>query len=275
MDMRPESRIALLEAENARLKIERDRLRILGQLSTYASLLDSMPGEVFFEDLEHRLLLVNRAFASRFGKQPADMVGESALELYGPLKQFYLDKRAEAFLAFAAGKPCLVFAYDRQLADGRVQARETALYPRYDVDGVLEGVLVIGVDATEVTRLAQQLEVQRRLLERVVDQMPVGICYLDVQMSYRWANRAYCELLELDPRHVIGRHVLDFFPHFEWPNPRIAEVLATKRVQEFRAFPFRLGEHVRLFDFSYVPVLEQDQVVGILHILREVSPPDV
>jgi signal transduction histidine kinase len=105
--------------------------------------------------------------------------------------------------------------------------------------------------------------------------VPAGIAFLDRDLIFRRVNRAYCEMWQMAPDQFIGRQVYDVFPRIT-RSGHFDKVLATHEPLEVKnvAYPQRQDGAVRetVWDITFVPVLEGDELIGIQVFTVEVSP---
>lgn len=75
------------------------------------------------------------------------------------------------------------------------------------VDGSFKGFITTVDDITERKRIHDALRESEARLRLITDNLPALISFIDADRRYRFANKAYHELLGIDPQTMIGRSV--------------------------------------------------------------------
>jgi PAS domain S-box-containing protein len=117
---------------------------------------------------------------------------------------------------------------------------------------------------------------QRALTERIIQNAPAGIAFLDGDLVYRRLNDAYAYLMGMSVEQVLDKSIYEVFPgatdQFE---PLMRRVMETGEPYVTTSFPFRFmldgEEKITYWDFTYQPVLDSQGRVGILILEVEVS----
>lgn len=132
--------------------------------------IDSSPDWIFVKDLEHRFLLVNKAFASAQDIRPEDMIGRSDTEFWShelcfgnPDKDYrgFHEDDKEAF----AGRLIRNSNDMATLADGSIKVFDTYKGPLMDTAGNIYGVLCYSRDVTEQRQAEdERLKIEKQML---------------------------------------------------------------------------------------------------------------
>jgi PAS domain S-box-containing protein len=97
-----------------------------------------------------------------------------------------------------------------QTADGLVSRVLDFVYqPIRNPAGSVVGIFVAGNDVTERVVADAALRRSEAELKLVTDALPVLICFVDTNMIYRFANKAYESWYGWRPEDVLGKHVWD------------------------------------------------------------------
>ena len=134
-----------IRAPHQRLVHSRQRLeRNEHELRT---IIDSIPAMVAFIDTEQRYHFVNRNYQRWLGLKPEDMLGRTALEVYGEKPYGALRPHIERALSGQT------FAVDHRIGGvefGRGRWLNIMYMPKIDTDGRVSGVYILSSDITEV-----------------------------------------------------------------------------------------------------------------------------
>ncbi|MFW6182111.1 MAG: PAS domain S-box protein, partial [Spirochaetota bacterium] len=124
-----------------------------------ASLMDSMPDNIFFKDRESRFIRINRAVAEKFGlSDPSEAVGRTDFDFFteehaGPA---YRDEQE----VLRTGRPIINKEEKETFPDGREYWITTTRMPLRDEKGRVIGTFGISRDITD------RVKAEQRLLER-------------------------------------------------------------------------------------------------------------
>jgi len=89
------------------------------------------------------------------------------------------------------------YVAERKIGNRWFDIREAAL-----PDG---STVLLNIDITERRRAHAALAESEARLRLLADSLPVGINYLDTNLRYRFANKAYCTWHGIDPDEIIGK----------------------------------------------------------------------
>ncbi len=158
--------------------------RLMGDVETMKTLLNSLPAPVWARDQDGRLIFVNAAYARAVeAEDPADAVARE-LEL--------LDRAAREKLgrARAAGGPC----------SERMPAIAAGTRRIFDVLDAPSGAGSAGmaIDATEVEAMRADLARMVEAHRRVLDQLATGVAIFNVDRKLTFYNAAFRSLFELE-----------------------------------------------------------------------------
>lgn len=151
----------------------------------------------------------------------------------------------------------------------QAQGDEACLFELLTADAA-EGDGVVAYDPDP--GLSRQLN----LLEILFDRMPMGIAVFDRQMRVRRYNPTWAEFIERYTRSsadqvVPGASLYELAPGSETSlQPVIERVLAGETVQ-LEAFPGESEGIVSYWDVVFVPLIEDDAVVGVLDVTTDAT----
>lgn len=142
------------------------------------SMLDGITDPVFIKDRSGRYLLANQAFAKLVGKPPAEIIGHTDDELFGPDAAKRMHAADDRILQSG-----ITQTYEESTAVAGVARHQLTTKGTYqDESGNVSGIFGIMRDLTSWKRMQQerreligQLRAERARLEAVLAQMPAGV----------------------------------------------------------------------------------------------------
>jgi PAS domain S-box-containing protein len=137
------------------------------QEARLSTLLNTIPDLVWLKDTEGVYLACNPAFEDFFGASEKEIVGKTDAHFIGPeLAEFFREKDLEAV---AKGGPNANEEWITYASDGHRAYLETIKTPMFDGSGRLLGVLGIGRDITERSRMEEALKESERTVRRKLE----------------------------------------------------------------------------------------------------------
>ncbi len=169
------------------------------------AVLDSMREVVIFQNLDHRVLLANRAAGKAVNMNPDAMVGSSCYKAWFNRSERCEDCPIE--LAFETGRP-----QEEEMVspDGRIWLIRG--YPVKDENGRIEGIVEVGMDITENKKAEREIERQKKFLQRIIDSIPDFVVFKDNEDIYRMVNKSFCGFVGKEQQEIIGKTDYDIFP---------------------------------------------------------------
>jgi len=200
------------QAENA-IAEERNLLR---------TVIDAVPDSIYVKDTDHRMVLNNRASAKAVGyDNPLKLVGKTDRELFS--EEMAAKFEADEEVLFQLEEPILDYEEQSMDGDGNDIWVLTSKVPLYTVDGDLRGLVGITRDISAIKeneealrRSEEKLRNSQKLLETVLDTVPVGIYWKNLDRVYTGCNALAAKILSKIsedfvgvPSEVIGKTVFD------------------------------------------------------------------
>jgi PAS domain S-box-containing protein len=160
-----------------------------------------------------------------------------------------------------------------ELSQSAIQAANRALRERLrTVYGalVLFAFLVAGALAFAISRNRALAQV----MEKVVDNVPVLVAYVDAEQRYRFNNMAYERFFGLKPKQIYGKSMLELLGEaaYRSARPYVEQALAGTAVS-FERQIHSAGEGMRDVSVAYLPdTSPQGDVRGFYVVASDVSP---
>jgi sigma-B regulation protein RsbU (phosphoserine phosphatase) len=175
-------------------------------------LMDTLPDQIYFKDLESRFVRVNAAQARMLGApSPEACVGKTDLDFFAP-------EHASAALAdeqeiLRTGQPVISKVERITRRDGSKGWGSTTKVLWRDSAGRVIGTFGLTRDITAAKEAGEKFEAERKLLRTIIDLLPARIYVKDTATRYLLNNRAHLDLLGVKQQEdALGRRLIDFFP---------------------------------------------------------------
>ncbi|MFO1026583.1 MAG: PAS domain-containing protein [Acetobacteraceae bacterium] len=202
------------------------------------TVMDAAPVTIQVVDRDMRLRWANRAFLDTFG-----------------IRDDTPTEKTIAQLAATYPVSPQSIAFNEDLLSGRRDVVQTEqYYPARDgtperhflvlkvpvpgPTGAVEQILTIGTDVTALRRAEAKAEQANRLLESILDNVPLSIQLKDANLQYRWANRWFAQAMGIASADIPGKTVeaMNFTPE------------AKRRLEDMDRSVLSTGETIRFDD---------------------------
>ncbi len=249
--------------------------------------LSSAPVGVGLWDAELRYRWVNEALAAINGLPAEAHVGRSFAEVLPEMPEAALAPYREVL---ATGEPvnAVVVHGVTPAEPGRTRCWSVSVFPTTGPDGRQDGIGSIIEDVTqlhdaraEAAALQGALALERRILEEVVERVPLGVTLLwGRALTYRVMNQAGRRMLpERGP--LVGRTPWEMFPETaETFAATVLPLFDSGQELVIREYPLPFDDDPealdgqRFYDVTFTPVsLEEGEVVGVLVAYVDVTDP--
>ena len=231
---RKEAEAALArQAENLeRMVAERTR-ELKESESLLNSVFDNLPVALLIKDVDHRVAGVNATFLNWYGQAKEQIVGTNPENIEGFLPEGERERMlAQEDEVFRHGVT-LSRQIERPFVDGKVRTLSVTKFPIFDQEGAVTRIGSISVDLTEQVEARKELEAKERLLDSVIENLPVGLVIKDRSGRHERVNKTFCQWHGVTPGDVLGRTSGEALgaslPDQEDVTAQEAEVIATGR----------------------------------------------
>lgn len=241
----------------------------------FAALMDSVPSNIYFKDLESKFVRVNQSMAHwvKVG-HPRDLVGKSDQDLFGA--EHAQAARRDELRIIETGKGIEGYIEKEIFPDGSEGWVLSAKLPFRDKEGEIVGTLGISSNVSEMVRTSRALERERNTLRSLIDSIPDNIYIRDFEGKYLVGNQALAKFVgAANPEEVRGKGPNDFF------GPGLSqaflkedqEVMKTgKPVLNRRSQLKNHAGEVRDLLISKVPIHDEEgKIFGIVGMNRDIS----
>ncbi len=169
------------------------------------TVLDEVPVALQVKDREHRYTLVNRQFTEVVGRAASELLGHRAAEVAGthaPANVAALDARV-----LATGRATGFVETTFPDASGRSRAWLINKVPMRNAEGIIDQVLTVVFDITDQKRAQREIEQARRMLQMVLDELPIAVSLKDDQLRFVMVNRQFSGFVGLPAEKLLGKRM--------------------------------------------------------------------
>lgn len=150
--------------------------------------------------------------------------------------------------------------------------------PLHEEDGSISGVIVLAHDVTQQVTARKKAEESEAKFRSLIVQAPMGISILKGEdLIVEVANDAYLKIRGKMRDELIGRPISEAIPEMKGSliEKNLKEVVRTGITTTYNDLPVTIvinGEtQIRYFNSVYQPMFENDEPVGVIAIVTEVT----
>lgn len=156
------------------------------QLHLLQTLLDAIPVPIYYKNTDHVYLGCNRAYERIFKRQRESIIGKTGFDIHSP--QFAADVHQKDEEIFQAGGT-QIYEQAQRRADGSelVSVLHKAVFT--DSQGVLAGLVGVGLDISEQKRTEQSLRLSEEKLRSIMDNLHIGVLMISPDMEILQINK--------------------------------------------------------------------------------------
>ncbi len=257
----PEGLLIFFQDISSRKK-EEEALRRRQQ--EFETLVENAPDIIARYDQNGRLVYINKAATSVFGREPEKMLGKSSLEIGIPAEMAAAWETALARVLVTGEEALQEMNFVSLNGSHFFSAR---MVPEYGPDGqTIETALVISRDMTSLKEAETALQASEQRLRTVVNNMPVVLFATDKQGVITFLEGKGIEGLGLIRGKVLGLSAFQLDPG----NPELEELgpklLAGGKVET----SFKVGEY--FLELFALPLLNsQGEITGLTGVLIDIT----
>jgi PAS domain S-box-containing protein len=242
------------------------------------TLLERLPAGVAYFDKDLVFRVVNPTMARFFGHSVEEVLGRHVYDVLpgaetdiGPI---YAQVRETLAPVVVHAKPVRYEVNGRQT----LTHWDATHLPYLDEQGEFDGWLVLALEVSERVRTDAELSRQKELTDRIIENTPAAIGYLNKDLVFESANPNYLKLLRLTHEQTIGHSIREVFgaEGEAQVGPLLRGVLETGEPYFASSFPFKYllngQEQTTYWDFTYQPIRgEAGDNDGVMILAMEVS----
>jgi PAS domain S-box-containing protein len=226
-----------------------------------STILATMSELVIYQDLEHRVVLANRAAGESVGLAPEDLVGRYCYEIW-----------------HRRSLPCENCPVAKAWETGKLQENEMSSpdgkywlvrgYPVPGPDGAFSGAIEVTQDITERRRVETEMKAGEARYKELADSITDVFFAMDRDLRYTYWNKASEKLTGIAAEEALGKHLSDIFPDTEETKAAervYLEVLGTGKPRNF-VNEYPLNGKKNWFEISAYPT-----ETGISVFVRDIT----
>jgi PAS domain S-box-containing protein len=212
--------------------------------SMFNVLMEYLPDRITYKDRQSRILRINKAKAERFRMSPEEMVGKTDYDFFS---KEHADKAfREEQEIIRTGQPILNQEERAVFANGDVTWATTSRIPFRNDQNETVGMFIITKDITQLKRAELTIRDRERVIERLLDGMPVFRFTVSRErlVTNIWKATALPALPELDSKRLIDvlPEVYDLISqedldHTDLICKGVLEINGEKEVFKYYLFP--------------------------------------
>ncbi|ADO82001.1 sensor domain-containing diguanylate cyclase [Ilyobacter polytropus] len=165
------------------------------------NLLDTIPSPVFYKDKNHVYLGCNKAFAEYIGVKKGELPGKGVYDV-SPKDKADIYKEADDKLLESGEEQ----VYHSKLMDKDGKIKDVKFYKSVfrDLNGQKNGIIGVILDITNLKEAIRTAEKKERMIEILLDTVPLPIYYQDKDGKYINCNKAFEELVGMKKDKIKG-----------------------------------------------------------------------
>ncbi|TRZ98127.1 MAG: PAS domain S-box protein, partial [Rhodocyclaceae bacterium] len=261
----------------------------------YRNLIENTQDLITRVDTEGRFTFVNESARSIFGLAPEECIGLSAFDFVHPDDREVTQK---AFGEWLEARTSKVTFENRLISrSGAVHLMQWDIALNSAASGEITGFGSIARDVTqmrqaesavrslntnleervsqrtaELAQAKEAAEADEHFLQRLIDAIPGQVAYLNRDLRYEFANKAYREWFGKSADEMKGIHLRDVLGEemFQKTLPFVQTVLRGETLSFLRTSPEIEGKTVYLWA-NYVPDVQGQQVLGIFGSFSDIT----
>jgi len=184
------------------LQLKQSKITLEKSFNQMSLVLNTMSELVAYQDLEHKLMYVNRASAESVGKTPEELVGKYCYEIWGDGKTVCLDCPVERALRDVEPETGYV-----QSPDGRSWMIKG--YPVKNEKGEIIGAMEVTMDITEIENLKKKISETDRNYKFIVDNISDVVFQQDKNLKITYVSPSVEKLTGYSVEEIMNMNLLD------------------------------------------------------------------
>jgi diguanylate cyclase (GGDEF)-like protein/PAS domain S-box-containing protein len=263
LEERVHARTADLETANVALSESQQQLRLV---------LETCPDLISIQEPDGRYRFVNSAFTTELGYGPAQLNGQTAVDIIHPDD---VEAVSERFVTMVNSRLPAEATFRVRHADGHWVTLEANGQVLVDEQGEPTGVVVVSRDVTERIRAEDALRESEETLKITIESTADGILVIHPERRVAYANRRFIEMWHLpEELAAAGNDSNDIVPYVRDQLEHPDEFIAT--VAKIRRTPGEWRDTLRCKDGSVIEIyaramLKDEQIVGRVVSFRDVT----
>ncbi|EIA09097.1 PAS domain S-box protein [Flavobacterium frigoris] len=186
------------------------KLRLEEQKKFYITILDSLPTAVAVFDENRKYLYLNPT-SIKNEELRNFIIGKDDFEyaVHTGRSSSFAELRRKQFLEALDSKELIEWQDEITNANGSIITNKRKYNPVFREDGTLEMMVGFGTDITQSVKIQKEILESKQLLQRILENVAVGILVQGPDSEIIENNQAACEMLGLSQDQLLGKTSFD------------------------------------------------------------------
>ena len=236
------------------------------------TILDNIPTAIFWKDRNAKIIGHNKYLKNyfNFSRHEHSEIQEADYYLSSEEQEIIVEDKAlrNGSKAFLSKEKQL------KLIDGQIVEAKILKVPFF-VDKTIDGIIGIIIDLTSEKVNNAKISESNKLLEDVLEAIPIPIYWKDLDLNCLGCNQSYLNFLNInDKSQIIGKKSEDFYKHYnhylmqELDN----EVFKTGRMINSEEFELIDNNDIKkIIRLSKIPMLKNGKITGLISVLMDIT----
>ncbi len=218
---------------------------------------DNIAATIVYFDADRRYQFVNKTIEALHGMPGDELIGKPVRDVMGESGYQEIKQYMDAALA---GEQA-TFEQVRTRPDGSQRTYHSTYLPHIDESGEVLGCYALLVDITERVNAEGERQANEQQLRLITDNLPGHFIYFDMDLNYRFVNKAVLDLFGLEREDIIGKHTIEIQGDVEYRKvePYFKRALAGEQVS-FQQRRTSVDGVSRDYQSTYLPHFGDDGV---------------
>ncbi|MDR2952432.1 MAG: PAS domain-containing protein [Treponema sp.] len=255
----------LVKARTSALSFETSKLQ---------AMIASIPDQIFCKDREYKYTQSNKAFDDFMGATEEELLGKTNRDGRWFLPDDVDKIQGQEWTTIHENKMVMYEEIVRAPLTGKEGYFETLKAPIIQ-DGAVVGLIAIKRDISKRKAMENELAIQTSLLKTMITSLPDAVFCKDLDLRYTLCNKFMMDLFRVKEEDIIGKtdvEALGFpFELAAYVNNFDRQIIINcKQLIYEETIPCPDGI-TRVFETVKVPLMQNDKVIGIMGIGRDIT----
>ncbi|MFW1678154.1 EAL and GGDEF domain-containing protein [Pontibacter sp. JAM-7] len=234
--------------------------------SHFQSIIETSEDAIISKSIDGIVQSWNQAAERMFGYKAEEMIGQPMLKIFPPERAH---EEAEILAKLAAGKRVEHFRTQRQHKSGHLVEVSVTISPVFNEDGGIVGVSTI---ARDVTKLVTQERITRQF-EVIVESSDDAIISKSLDGIVQSWNPGAERMFGYKTEEMVGQSIITLFPDDKLEEEAVflGQIIQGRKINHFRTLRLHKSGRSIHVSVSLSPIYEDDRVVGISKIARDIT----
>lgn len=237
-------------------------------MNIFKSFLEHLPYPVWIEDINTKIIFLNKSYEELYNVKLNDVLGKSNKEAFSKeISSLYDEQINKCILS----KKTLSFK-------GNIKNTcvECLMFPILNSDNEVYSIAGIVLTIDDKVKGEEELKQQKDILKTIIDSLPEAIFYKDKDCKFIGYNKNFSDFYNnLGIYDLIGKSDLEIYPDKETAKKFVdqdKEIIQTKKAKSSQYSTSDKYGNVKFEENLKVPVIDEDgEVWGIVGLSRDIT----